>query len=206
MASARPRMLAATRTLRAKGEAGLERRIITAIYPDKRIKNARPKTRVHAYPSDARATQRSPRTSTKPCNASATQEARKAAVLVSTGDDQVYRLRPLAFLVGLDIERDALPLGQRLQSGALNGGDMHEYVPPAVIRLDETISALAIEEFDRTGHCHRENSYPRGCSAAVPPRHDSSAGHSHPGKASAQTGLGHSGGLSNGGRTSKPAR
>src|SRR5262249_32250174 len=121
-------------------------------------------------------------TSTSLANVNSTREHEKRQSLVSTGDDQVHRLRPLAFLVGLNIERDALPLVQRLQPSALNSGDMHEYVPPAVIRLDETISAIAVEEFDLPGHCHRETSYPRGCSAAVPPRHDSSAGHSHPGE------------------------
>src|SRR5215472_1042851 len=80
--------------------------------------------------------------------------------LASASDDQVHCLRPFTLLVGLDIERDALPFGQRLESGALNGSDVHEYVSSAVIRLDESVAALAVEKLDRTGHCHRETPIP----------------------------------------------
>src|SRR5215510_1634144 len=86
----------------------------------------------------------------------------------SAGDDEVHRLRPLALLVGLDVEGDALPLGQRLEPGTLDRGDVHEHVAPAIVRLDETVAALGIEEFDRTCHRHRETPFPRGCSAADP--------------------------------------
>jgi len=64
-------------------------------------------------------------------------------------------LGPLALLVGLDLKGDALSLGQRFEPGAFNGRDVHEDVAPAVIRLDEAVAALGIEEFNRTGHGHR---------------------------------------------------
>src|SRR5207253_3511412 len=78
----------------------------------------------------------------------------------STGDDEVDGLRTLALLVGLDVEGDALPLGQRLEPGALDGGDVHEDVAAAVVRLDEAVAALGVEELDRTCHGHRETPFP----------------------------------------------
>src|SRR5262245_61322862 len=72
----------------------------------------------------------------------------------SAGDDEVDGLRAFAFLVGLDIERDALSFGQRLEPGTLDGGDVHEHIAPAVIRLDEAVATLGIEELDGTCHCH----------------------------------------------------
>src|SRR5262249_26994048 len=62
-----------------------------------------------------------------------------------------------------DLERNPLTLVQRLQSRLLDGGDVHEHVAAAVIRLDESVSAFTVEEFDRTGHRHRDNSSPCGC-------------------------------------------
>src|SRR5215831_15984688 len=85
----------------------------------------------------------------------------------SAGDDEIDSLRPLALLVGLDVEADALTFVERFQAGALDRGDVNEDVATAVVRLDEAITALAIEELDRTGHCHRETP-PRGCSAVGP--------------------------------------
>src|SRR5262249_22235538 len=76
--------------------------------------------------------------------------------------------RAFALLVGLDVEGDTLPLGQRLEPGAFDGGDVHEDVTASVVRLDEAVAALGIEEFDRTCHGHRETPFPRGCSAADP--------------------------------------
>ncbi len=90
------------------------------------------------------------------------------AVEISTRDNEIDGLRTLAFLVGLDVERDALPLGQRLESGPLHCGDVHEYIAAAVVRLDEAVAPLGIEEFDGTCHGHRETPFPRGCSAAGP--------------------------------------
>src|SRR5580692_2790397 len=56
----------------------------------------------------------------------------------------------------------------------LDGGDVHEHIASAVIRFDKSVSAFAVEEFDRTGHCHRENSYPVVVRRR-PPRHDGRA-------------------------------
>src|ERR1700704_3002080 len=94
--------------------------------------------------------------------------AGEPAAGISTCDDEVDGLRTLALLVGLDVEGDALPLGQRLESGALDGSDMHEHVAAPVTRLDEAVAALGVEEFDGTCHGHRETPFPRGCSAADP--------------------------------------
>src|SRR5262245_21101232 len=78
----------------------------------------------------------------------------------SAGDDEVDGLRTLALLVGLDIEGEALPLGQRFEPGSLDGGDVHKHVAAAIVRLDETVAALGIEELDRTCHGHRETPFP----------------------------------------------
>jgi len=55
------------------------------------------------------------------------------------------------------------------QSGALHRGDVNEHVAAAVVRLDEAIAALAIEEFDYPCHGHRE-SLPRTASPTRKPR------------------------------------
>src|SRR5262249_61533759 len=65
----------------------------------------------------------------------------------SAGDDEGDGLRTLALLVGLDVEGDALPLGQRLEAGALDSGDVHEDVPASGVPLDEAVAALGIQEF-----------------------------------------------------------
>src|SRR5215216_2528250 len=67
----------------------------------------------------------------------------------SAGDDQVHSLRAFALFVGLDFKLNSLSFGQRLQSGVLDGRDVHEDIAPAIVWLDEAIPALAIEEFDR---------------------------------------------------------
>src|SRR5690348_13180755 len=95
----------------------------------------------------------------------------------SAGHDKIDGLRSLALLVGLDIKTDALAFLQRLQPGALDRGDVYEDVATAVVRFDEAVAALTVEELDRTGHCHRETPSP----VVAPPRAptaDGSAGHS----------------------------
>ena len=101
---------------------------------------------------------------------------------------------PLPFLSGSTSKRDALAFVQRLQPRAFDRRDVDEHVASAIVRLDEAVTALAVEEFDRTGHCHRETPSP-WLLRRRPPRLDGSAGHSQTGKASAGTGLGHSAGL-----------
>src|SRR5436305_14657124 len=78
-----------------------------------------------------------------------------------TCQHQIHRLRALAFLVGLDLEGDALSFGEVLQSGALHRGDVDEHVAAAVIRLDEAVAALAIETFPCPGHRLRAHSSTR---------------------------------------------
>src|SRR5207247_10874168 len=68
--------------------------------------------------------------------------------------------------------------------GALDGGDVHEDVAAAVVRLDEAVAALGIEELDRTCHGHRETPFPVVAPPPTP-RHGGSAGHSQTGKAAA---------------------
>src|SRR6266850_1211007 len=87
--------------------------------------------------------------------------------LRSAGDDQVHGLRTLALLVGLDIEVDALTFVERFQSGAFHRRDVHEHVAPAIVRLDEAVATLAVEELDDTTLRHREAPFPN-CSAAGP--------------------------------------
>src|SRR5262249_48160612 len=130
MSFSSPRRLAAIRTLRPKGEAGAVRKCI--MLPHSRCGRA------------AGWLRRLPRTMTVLDGLALTGG--------SPGYHQVDGLRALALLVGFDIEADALPLGQRLQSGTLHRCNMDENVTPPVIRLDETVAALAVEEFDRTGH------------------------------------------------------
>src|SRR5262249_32587294 len=87
----------------------------------------------------------------------------------------------LALFVGLDFEADTLPFVERLESGALDCGDVHEHVASTVVGLDEAVTPLAVEEFDRTAHCHWEAPFPN-----IPPRRPigrgGSAGHSQWGK------------------------
>src|ERR1700726_5097355 len=80
--------------------------------------------------------------------------------LVSAGYHEIDGFRPLALLIGLDVKGDPLPFVEGFQSRTFHGGDVHEHIASTVIRFDKSVSAFAIEEFDRSGHCHRENSYP----------------------------------------------
>src|ERR1043166_8076655 len=86
----------------------------------------------------------------------------------SAGDDQVDRLRTLALLVGLDVEVDALAFVERFQPGALDCRDVHEHVAAAIVRLDEAVAPLRVEELDRTTLRHREAPLPQCCSTTGP--------------------------------------
>src|SRR6185437_16480370 len=81
--------------------------------------------------------------------------------VASAGYDEIDRLRAFALLVGLDIETDALTLIEVFQAGLLHRRDMHEYVAAAVVRLDETVAALAIEELHHTLLRHLETPTPQ---------------------------------------------
>jgi hypothetical protein len=82
------------------------------------------------------------------------EDAAISAVVVSASNDEIYGLGTLTFFIGFHVETDALPLNKRLQSRTFNSGDMYEYVAAAIVWLDEAVAAFAVEEFDRTGHCH----------------------------------------------------
>src|SRR6185295_43305 len=102
----------------------------------------------------------------------ATQAGQDAGMRVrqcrsSASDDQIHSLWAFALLVGLDFKLNSLSFGQRLQSSVLDGGDVHEDIASAIVRLDEAVPALAIEELDRTTHGHLQTPSPR--SHALPP-------------------------------------
>src|SRR5882757_1607122 len=102
----------------------------------------------------------------------------------SAGDDQIHRLRAFALLVGLDFELNPLSFVERFQSGLLDRGDVHEHIASAIVRLDEAVATLAIEELDRTTVCHRQTPSPANASPPTP-TDGGSAKHSHRKKASA---------------------
>src|SRR3954464_5945177 len=83
-------------------------------------------------------------------------EQEHGAWTASTGDDEINGLGAFAFFVRLDVESDVLTLVQRFQPGALDGRDVYEHVTATVVRFDETVPALAVEELHHPVHCHRE--------------------------------------------------
>ena len=58
---------------------------------------------------------------------------------LSAGDDEIDRLWPFAFFVGLDIETDTLSFSQAFHTGLFDCGDVNEHIASAVIRLDEAL-------------------------------------------------------------------
>src|SRR5450755_623829 len=97
---------------------------------------------------------------------SLSRAAKSPPVARSAGNDQVHGLRALALLVRLDVEADLLSFVQTFKSSRFHGGDVHEHIAPAVIRLHEAVAAFTVEELHNTGLRHRENSSPR---TAPPP-------------------------------------
>src|SRR5580658_5293785 len=75
-------------------------------------------------------------------------------------DDQVDRLRTLALFIRLDVETDMLPLRQRFQSCAFDGGDVNKHIAATVVGLNEPVAALAVEKLNCTAHCHRATPLP----------------------------------------------
>ena len=61
---------------------------------------------------------------------------------------KVDGLRPAR--ITLDLETDALPFRQVAEAGALDGGDVDEYVLGSIIRRDEAKTPSGIEEFHGT--------------------------------------------------------
>src|ERR1700689_1256506 len=92
---------------------------------------------------------------------------RRGNVTLSS-DDEIDRFRTLALLVGLDIKADALALDQRFQPRTFNSGNVHEHIAAAVVGLDESVAAFAVEELDRTPHCHRATPSPVDASPSAP--------------------------------------
>src|SRR5579885_907265 len=82
----------------------------------------------------------------------------KARGARSAGDDQVDGLGPLALLVGLDVETDALSLVEALEPRLLDRRDMHEHVASAVVRLDEAVATLAVEKLHHPRLRHLQSS------------------------------------------------
>ena len=185
MSRSRPSTLAAMRTLRPNGEAATSCAAINMATPS-----------VFGVMRGSGCARRS----------GVAPPARRSDAAVSRDQpviDEVDGLRTLALLVGLDVEGDALSFGQRLQPGPLDGGDVHEHVASAVVRLDEAVAALAIEELDRTAMAIGKLLSP-WLLRRRPPRRGGSAGHSQTGKASAFT-ASVTPPAPTGGGTSKPA-
>src|SRR5580693_6059431 len=81
-------------------------------------------------------------------------------VTPSAGDDQVHGLRAFALFVRFDVEADLLAFVETFKSGLFHGRDVHEHIPPAIIRLHKAVAPLAVEELHNTRLRHRENSSP----------------------------------------------
>src|SRR2546421_835919 len=119
----------------------------------------------------------------------------------SARDHQVHGLRALALLVRLDVERDALTFVERFLPGVFHRRDVHEHVASAIVRLDEAVAALAVEELDHSTLRHREAPFPN-CFATGP--HGAAARPDIPGKSVGTPS--HFRQPPEGGGTSKPAR
>src|SRR5690242_3973909 len=143
--SPRPSRRTAMRTLRTKGEAAVECRIIIA--------KMSPVRRDAGHAQDLGGM--TPRVDAAP-GARRMRDPEPDGFVVASAHDEIDRLRTLALLVGLDIERDALPFVEALEAGRLDRRDMHEHVTSAVIRLDEAVTALTVEELDHALLRHRE--------------------------------------------------
>src|SRR4029077_20908781 len=77
---------------------------------------------------------------------------------------EVHRGRFPAVL--LDLELDLLTFIERTQSGALDGGDVHEDIPASVCGLNETIALLRVEPLHRSArHCRILQNCDRGLMA-----------------------------------------
>jgi hypothetical protein len=77
-----------------------------------------------------------------------------------SGNHEIDSLGAFALLVRLNFECDVLSFGQFLQASAFHCRDVDEYVSATIIRFDEPVATLAIEEFDDPSHCHRETPSP----------------------------------------------
>src|ERR1700760_304779 len=70
------------------------------------------------------------------------------------GRAKVVGARLARFAVGDHLVRDLLALIERAHARALNRADVNEYVAPAGVRRDKSISFGRVEPLDRT-HSHR---------------------------------------------------
>src|SRR5262249_31199963 len=73
-----------------------------------------------------------------------------ARIAWNSDELQIDGLRPAAVPVGLDRIGQLHALAEIRQTGALDGGDVHENVLAATLRRDETIALRLIEELDGT--------------------------------------------------------
>src|SRR5581483_4612683 len=63
-----------------------------------------------------------------------------------TGSGRLQIASSLLAALGDDLVGDLLTFVERAHTGALHSGDVHEHILRAVIRLDESIALLGIEE------------------------------------------------------------
>ena len=69
----------------------------------------------------------------------------------------------------LDLELDLLTFVERAQSGALDGGDVHEDIPASICGLNETIALLRVEPLHRSArHCRILRSQRSGIDSTRP--------------------------------------
>ena len=72
----------------------------------------------------------------------------------SAGHVEIDGLRAFAATIRLRVVADLLVLGQSVEAGRLNGGDMNEDISAAIVRLDEAEAFIRVEKlyYARFGH------------------------------------------------------
>src|SRR5260370_32918236 len=76
------------------------------------------------------------------------------------------RLGAFALFLRSALDGNVLSFSKSLQPARLDRRDVNEHIAAAVVRFDETVAALSIEELDCPSHGHRETPPPY-CSAAT---------------------------------------
>lgn len=73
-----------------------------------------------------------------------------SAQSVSSPERQILRAHLAARLIGSGFKRHLLTFSQTVESSALNSADVHEHVTAAAIRLDKSITFLAVKPLHYT--------------------------------------------------------
>src|SRR4051812_399626 len=80
-----------------------------------------------------------------------------------------WRLTPCRWPVSLNVIGDFLALSEAAQTRTLDGADVHEHIPPALIGLDEAIALLVVEPLHGPSR-HRLSFHGRGQESRAPER------------------------------------